>query len=531
MTLRSWRAASRRAASLPSIAAGLAVLLSVGCTTVPQESSFAGQDRVQTQSGLVSGVPTDSGMVYKGLPYAAPPVGQMRWRSPEAPKPWSGVRVASEFGAPCAQGSLRGRTQISSISREDCLYLNVWTPENSAAGRLPVMVWIHGGAFENGMGTSPTYDGTGLAGKGVIVVTINYRLGVFGFLAHPDLAAESAHGSSGNYGLEDQLAALRWVQSNIAAFGGDPDNVTLFGQSAGGASVRTLISSPQSMGLFARAIIQSGASVSGLSAIPTSQAEQQGVALAGDMSIAQMRALDVEDVIERSTAAKGRGIRFAPAVDNYVVAASEPTDGLQLPGGNIELLVGSNSREGLSAPSDQELDDALERAFGPNVARARQAYGLDGSPPTADRVLGTVAQQFGTDISFRCGAVALAEAAAQADVPIWQYQFEHFVPGREAQGAGHSFEVPYVFGNLSSTGFSAADYDEDDHRLAELMMSYWTNFAKQGDPNGPGLPEWPRFSNADKEYLRLTADLPGDAESAFALSGDICPLIVAQERP
>lgn len=507
------------------------MLLSVGCATVPQEESVGGQDRIQTQSGLVTGVPTDTGMVYRGLPYAAPPVGQRRWRSPEAPNPWSGVRVASEFGAPCAQAPLRGRTQISSISREDCLYLNVWTPENSAAERLPVMVWIHGGAFENGMGTSPTYDGAGLAAKGVVVVTINYRLGVFGFLAHPELAAESAHGSSGNYGLEDQLAALRWVQGNIAAFGGDPDNVTIFGQSAGGASVRALISSPQSMGLFDRAIIQSGASVSGLSAIPTSQAEEQGLAFAGEMSIAEMRALDADDVIERATAANDRGIRFAPAVDDYVIPTAASAEGLQVPLGTIELLIGSNSREGLAVPGGEELDEALERAFGPNVARARQAYGLDRTPPPVDPVLGTVAQQFATDVSFRCGSVALAEAGARAGLPIWQYQFEHFVPGREAQGAGHSFEVPYVFGNLSSTGFSAADYDDDDRRLAELMMSYWTNFAKQGDPNGSGLPEWPRFTNADKEYLRLTADLPGDAQSAVALSGDICPLIVAQERP
>lgn len=502
------------------------MLLSVGCTTVTQDGSFAGQDPVQTESGLVAGVPTENGMVYKGLPYAAPPVGQLRWRSPEAPNPWSVVRVASEFGAPCAQAPLRGRTQISSVSREDCLYLNVWTPENSAAARLPVMVWIHGGAFENGMGTSPTYDGAGLAAKGVIVVTINYRLGVFGFLAHPDLTAESAHDSSGNYGLEDQLAALRWVQGNIAAFGGDPDNVTIFGQSAGGASVRALISSPQSMGLFNRAIIQSGASGWGLSAIPTLQAEEQGLALAGEMTISEMRALDADDVIERATAAKDRGIRFAPAVDDYVISAAARAEGLQVPLGPIELLIGSNSREGLAVPGDEELDDALERAFGPNVVRARQAYGLDGTPPPADPVLGTVAQQFATDVSFRCGAVALAVAAARAGLPIWQYQFEHFVPGREAQGAGHSFEVPYVFGNLSSTGFSAADYDEDDRGLSDLMMSYWTNFAKQGDPNGVGLPEWPRFTNAEKEYVRLTADLPGDSQSALALRGDICPLIV-----
>ena len=392
------------------------------------------------------------------------------------------------------------------------------------------MVWVHGGAFENGMGSSETYDGSALAAKGVVVVTINYRLGVFGFLAHPGLTAESSNGSSGNFGLEDQLAALRWVQSNIAAFGGNPNNVTIFGQSAGGASVRALLSSPQSRGLFHRAIIQSGISRSGLSGTDRAQAEDQGLVVAGDLTIAQMRSLSTGEVIERATAAKREGVRFGPVIDDYVITASAPAETIGIPGGSIELLVGNNSREGFPVPSDEELDRVLAEAFGPNVDRARAAYGITGSRPEAGPLLGSVAERFATDASFRCGTTHFANKAATAGVPIWQYQFEHFVPGKEERGAAHSFEVPYVFGNLSSTGFSAADYDADDRQLSELLTSYWTNFAKRGDPNGAGLPEWPRYTPANNAYLRLSSDLPDSAQAAAGLGGEICELFVQPDN-
>lgn len=485
-----------------------------------------GGDPVRTQYGLLSGVEGPGSVSYKGVPYAAPPQGEMRWRSPVPPLPWDGVRKADAFGPPCMQAPLRGMTALSGISREDCLYLNIWTPKGAPKpAKLPVMLWIHGGGFINGAASSPTYSGEQIAARGVILVSINYRLGPFGFLAHPELTAQSAHRSSGNFGLEDQLAALRWVSDNISAFGGDPANVTIFGQSAGGASVFALLTSPKAQGLFARAIIQSGAVGGSFAAGSRELAEQHGVAFAAGQPIDALRRMDAQAIIDRHANTIPSGARFGPVIDGYLIEQS-PMEALSDPQRSpVALLVGSNAREGLVVIPNDALPAAIAKAFGDNSQKALQAYGLaGGGTGLVDSLLGSPAQQFSTDSTFRCGNVEAAGRNSRSGAPTWQYQFEQFVPGKETQGAAHSFEVPYVFGNLSSTGFSAADYDDDDRRLSAMMLAYWTNFAISGDPNGSGLPDWPSYTSRQTRYLRLSSDYPAAAKADSDLRGALCPL-------
>ncbi len=475
---------------------------------------------VRTNAGLVAGVEIASGMAFKGVPYAAPPTGERRWRSPEPAIRWSGVKRADRYGPACAQAPLRGMTALSDASREDCLTLNVWTPRPKANARRPVMVWIHGGGFANGSGTSATFEGEHYAARGVVLVTLNYRLGVFGFLAHPELTRQTRSKSSGNFGLEDQIAALRWVKANIAQFGGDPANVTIFGQSAGGASVLNLVASPLTRGLFGKAIVQSGAARQAIAPATLADAEQRGEAFVGTQSIASLRALDQAALIKLAAAGGGSGgIRFGPSIDGHVLTRDPASALRDRRGPALPMLIGSNSREGLGTPDASRFADIVGSAFGANAARALALYGT-----SADPLLGTPQEQFATDSTFRCGAVQIAGLNAAAGAPTWQYQFEQFVPGREAAGAAHSFEVPYVFGNLSSTGFSAADYGPADRRLATLMTHYWTNFATTGDPNGPGLPRWPRYQAGARAYVRLSSQLPGDAQIAFDLRGEVCRL-------
>jgi len=318
---------------------------------------------------------------YRGIRYGT----AVRFRAPVPIAPANGMVPAQEFGPVSPQQGRRYAPQS-----EDCLYLNIWTPGGARAAALPVMVWIHGGAFANGMGSSPTYAGERLAREGVIVVTLNYRLGVFGFLAHPALTAESEHKSSGNYGLEDQLFALKWVAANIAKFGGDPENVTIFGQSAGGASVIDLISSPQARGLFGRAIVQSGAARDGIRVPAVSAAEQQGRAFAGDQGFAALRRLSQEAVVERAERLASSGLRFGPVIDGYLLTRA-PLSALGEAGrSGIELLVGSNSREGLAVIAPDQLPQQIRTTFGPNADRALAIYGLaNGATGSVDPLLGS----------------------------------------------------------------------------------------------------------------------------------------------
>ena len=461
---------------------------------------------IGVEQGRLQGVGLDGGVSFRGVPFAAPPVGPLRWRPPAPARSWRGVRDATRFGLPCAQPDLGWNGVKTTGSSEDCLTLNIWAP--TAARGLPVMVWIHGGAFQGGSGVDPMFDGTALMKHGVVVVTLNYRLGVLGFLAHPDLAAESAHHASGDYAFYDQAAALRWVQRNIARFGGDPRRVTLFGQSAGAASVGALMTSPLARGLFARSIIESGP--------PFALGDYKTAAEAGEAvrdwgRIDDLRKLPVEALLAswgRFVAADPGKRSAGPVVDGAIITRSPDVafaSGLATP---MASIVGNNSRESMGPPGP----DALTRAFGAEADQARPYYGA----VAADPVLGDGTSQLATDTVFRCPTVMTQAARATSGNAVFAYQFEEPLPGRAAQGAGHSFELPYVFGNMSPGGFLGGDFSPPERALSADMQAYWTNFAKRGDPNGPGLPHWGRFQPGTAAYMVLAAGRVGAREGLRA---------------
>jgi para-nitrobenzyl esterase len=457
---------------------------------------------VAVTSGKISGALANyGGAVFKGIPFAQPPTGELRWREPLPPKPWTGVRDATAFGPACVQSGGQGTN-----SREDCLYLNVWTPQWPAKPGNAVMVWIHGGGNFAGASSELTFDGERLARQGVVLVTVNYRLGVFGFLAHPELTRESPHHVSGNYGLLDQILALRWVHDNIARFGGDPGKVTIFGESAGSLDINVLLASPLSKGLFQRAIGESGPVVA---PPPLAEGEKKGESLAGRLNLTaspvleKLRAVPSADLLK----AAGQGLSFLGAtlgvvVDGWVFPESPMkvfSQGHEHP---VGLLLGSNSQELQRPffPMQGTLRQQIERQYGPLAERALALYRLTGAAdPAADPELGPVQAQWATDSQFRCGSVAELVWHTTAGHPGYQFQFSRSEPGKEALGAPHGSEVPYVFGTLSSSRYNAADRE-----ASAAMQEYWTNFAKTGDPNGGKLPRWPRFDPSARAYLDFT---------------------------
>lgn len=432
-------------------------------------------DPIQLDDGLVSvGEVTPAGVrVYRGLPFAAPPVGENRWRAPQPVEPWNGVRDGSVFGNVCVQADTRPRyTNIANMDgspalSEDCLYLNVWTPAESASDRLPVMVFFYGGAFTDGGGAPPLYDGTALAQRGAVVVTMNYRLGPFGFFAHPALTAESEFASSGNYGIMDMVASLEWVQSNIAALGGDPGNVTIFGQSAGAMAITSLMTSPLTEGLFDRAIAQSimggGASPNGRNATLAAQ-EEAGVRVAeaaGVSTAAELRALSTEEVSE-----KIRGNTMI--VDNYVIPEDPAIVFAEGRQHKVDVLMGANY---------------AEMAFGGRG-------GIDPNNNPSDRIFWV--------------ARRLAEYQREAGKNAFVYWFTRNGAGNETFLPVHASEVKYVFDNLGEITLYPDTSDAelvaaspDDQRLADRVASYWVNFARSGNPNGEGLPQWPAHTGLD----------------------------------
>ncbi len=457
-------------------------------------------DPVKTDSGRVSGVTLNSGVrVFKGIPFAAPPVGALRWKEPQPPPHWDGVRKADTFGNVCVQPSQPKRVPNnvavdlpdSPKASEDCLYLNVWTAANRANARLPVMVWIYGGAYAEGAGSSPHNDGEALARKGAVLVTFNYRLGPFGFFSHPELTRESGRSASGNQALTDTIATLQWVQRNIAAFGGDPNNVTIFGESAGAAMVGGLVGSPVAKGLFHRGIAESGMWMGlGIAPmIPLAKAEQSAAGggrgapppgVATLPSLAELRARSSDEIVKTL---RGSGM----IIDGWVV----PEDlsitfarGKQNP---VDVLVGSNKDEHL--------------AFGGNVAFRN---------------------------TLMWSMRLFAERQAAIGKRAYWYLFTHEPPvetgGRDWK-ATHAAEIPYVFNNLGAprsypdpSSPRLASASEADRALAEKMASYWVNFAKTGDPNGGQLPTWPRFQdrNMPPHILGEITDYPGmDVLNAF----------------
>jgi para-nitrobenzyl esterase len=469
---------------------------------------------VGTTGGPLRGAYRPSGGAeFLGIPYAQPPVGDLRWHEPLPPKSWTGVRDASAFGAPCAQSILGDwNKHDAETSKEDCLFLNVMTPVWPPKERLPVMFWLHGGGNAGGTASSALYkDGT-LIQHGVILVTANYRLGVFGFFAHPGLTRESSHHASGNYGLMDQIAALRWVHENIAKFGGDPSNVTAFGQSAGAHDISLLMTSPLSKDSFQRAIAESGSALSPpLPSLSESEASGEKLAAAlkapaGDGAIKFLRQLSTQDFLNgMPTQDPGQPPLLGPNIDGWVIPRSPAAVFATGHESSIPLIIGSTTREfGSSAPPD-EVRKFIQNVTGPLAGRALALYGLIDGQGTTDPIYGSTADQWSGDLVFRCPAATEAVWHQAARRPTYEYQFEHAIPGQEAQGAVHSSDLPYVFGFYPKTGNISGNFGETDYKTSDLIETYWTNFAKTGNPNGGTLPNWPELGDT-QTFLEFTQD-------------------------
>lgn len=487
---------------------------------------------ISTTGGLVRGVPrTTGGVEFLGIPYAEPPVGPLRWRAPVPKNPWTGIREAGAFGNSCSQALLGGawNRYDAEHGAEDCLYLNVIVPEWPVKKPLPVMFWIHGGANLGGSGSGDLYTAGTLVEHGVLLVTINYRLGILGFFAHPALTRESPHSASGNWGLMDQVLALRWVHDNIARFGGDPGNVTVFGQSAGAMDTGMLMTSPLARGLFQKAIAESGVPLYP-PPTPLDEAEQAGQQFAASFAILQgtnpiefLRQVSAQDLIAKAGISKWGQAPVGPEIDGYVLP-SDPAKvfkaGKEAP---IPLLLGTNAREfGGSMPVDQ-LRKNIEGATSQYAQQALALYGLAGDGQgNDDPVYGSAATQWGADVDFHCPATTVALWHAAAHHPMYEYEFDHAIPGQEAQGALHSAELPYVFGNFPRSGNLAGSFGPVDTHLADLLQGYWTNFAKTGDPNDAGLPPWPEF-DATQRYITFTEEGQG-VSSTGPFRGPQCEL-------
>ncbi len=468
------------------ILVALAICLLASCVTDRREDARV----VATKAGQVEGVVSDGIVAFKGIPFAEPPLDALRWRAPQPVKSWAGVRQASKFGPACPQHNPpTGGYGPDPAQNEDCLTLNVWKPTGAGA-KLPVMVWIYGGAFVRGDAANPMFDGANLARNGVMVVTFNYRLGRLGWFAHPDLTKEAP--ATGNFGLMDQIAALTWVKDNIGAFGGDPANVTIFGESAGAMSVNLLMTSPQARGLFAKAITQSG--LGRIDARPLNVVEAQGVAFArsaGVTDIAAMRTLPVETVLAGQSAASGTNGAPGPIIDGVLVTGNVDHAFAEGRQAGVPWLIGSNDYEADLFPAYLDDPDASVFALIPQAARPTMMTLFDPDKVGDKRV---IAANLSTDYAFTEPARFLAAAQARTGQPVYRYFFTH-VPEAyrsETPGAGHAAEIQFVFGTLGTFPWAPKTYTQSDRRIADLMGRYWTNFAKTGDPNGPGLAVWPR---------------------------------------
>ncbi len=482
--------------------------------------------QVTTRNGVVEGTLEQSGVrSFKGIPFAAPPLGALRWKEPQPVASWQGVRPAKAFGPRAMQAPIFGDMGFRSNGMsEDCLYLNVWSPARKSGDLLPVLVYFYGGGFVAGDGSEPRYDGESMAGKGMVALTVNYRLGAFGFMAHPELTQESAHKASGNYGLLDQAAALKWVQENIAAFGGDPKRVTIAGESAGSVSVSAQMASPLSKGLIAGAIGESGSILGALPAVPLAEGEQTGVAFAktlGVNSLAALRAIPADSLLQAST--KFGPFRFNRTIDGYFFPVN-PYEvfekGMQA---RVPLLVGWNSEEmnyrmilGNDKPTRDNFEKAVRKLYGDKAPEVLALYHA-----TTDAEVEAVATDLAGDRFISFSTWKWAEVHAQSTgQPVYRYRYERPRPAMTAQMAGavpglaggvqksngapppppakgavHSAEIEYAMGNLASNRVYA--WTEDDYKVSRIMQEYFANFIKTGNPNGHGLPQWPATKTAD----------------------------------
>jgi para-nitrobenzyl esterase len=479
--------------------------------------------------GEISGTAVDGVSEFRGIPFAAPPVGPLRWKAPQPVARWTGVRKADHWGDACMQPSAKQRPLGVNLAidlpdspkmSEDCLYLNVTTAAKRPGEKLPVMVWVYGGAYAEGAGNMPISDGEHLARKGAIVVTFNYRVGAFGFLSHPELTAESGHDASGNQALADAIAALKWVKANIAQFGGDPDNVTIFGQSAGACIDAGLVGSPVAKGLFRRAISESGQWM-GLGIdrmLPRQEAEQMTLRQAekaGAKSLADLRAMSAEEVMKAFP--RGEGMM----IDGYIVPedlSKTFAEGRQNP---VDVLTGSNGTELNFGPPQKptvaSLKAGLARTFPGLEPAAETAY-----PAATDEAAAKILPSQPMADMMAWAQRLYADDMARVGQKSWVYHFTFHPPGPPSNpdpGPTHASEIAYVFDNLalpheipdaSSPELSAKD--PAARRLADQMSSYWVNFARTGDPNGPGLPRWPSVKALKPGEFMILDKTPGPAQ-------------------
>ena len=517
---------------IPLVLCGMLVVSACGAGDGGEPAGESLGPIVETGPGTLEGehVAADDGvLVFRGVPYAEAPVGENRWRAPVAQSSWEGTRSATTFGPACWQ---RLTPESSIYTRgdldrdEDCLYLNVWTAAEQASEARPVMVWFHGGGHTGGWGSAKIFDGTALANKGVVLVTINYRLGPFGFLAHPALTAESPHASSGNYGLLDKVAALEWVRDNIAAFGGDPGNVTIFGQSAGSWSVCYLMASPLAAGLFHKAIGHSGGCFRGGRSDLTA-AQEAGLAAAAELGVegddagalTGLRALDAEAVLDSDL---GSGA----IVDGWFMPRPAPAIFEAGAHNDVPVIVGALANEGttlyagMPERTETELFSMLREQYGDHADALLAAY-----EPEVEKSTKWGAQAIQADRSFVWEMRAWARAVEAADADAYLYFFSQappvfriYVPERAAiempdgpdgYGAYHSGDLAYAFGNTRIVGLGWTDWD---HEISHAMTQYWVNFARTGDPNGDGLATWPRYETATDEWLEFGSDIKASRE-------------------
>jgi para-nitrobenzyl esterase len=515
-------------------------LMAVGCGG----AGFAA-DRVKTANGVLEGTgPQASGVrEFKGIPFAEPPLGNLRWAPPAPVKSWTGVRQAKQFGPRCMQQALFGDMGFRSNGMsENCLYLNVWTPAKSARAKLPVLVYLFGGGFVAGDGSEPRYDGESMAAKGIVSLTINYRLGVFGFMAHPELTKESPHHASGDYTLLDQHAALEWVKRNIAAFGGDPNKVTIAGESAGSIAVSAQMASPLSRNLIAGAIGESGSILGALSAVPLAQAEEQGekfMKAAGVDSIAALRAMTTQQISD--LAAKPGTPRFSPDIDGWFFPESPYAIFKAGQQAHVPLLAGWNSEEsnartvlGREAPTLENYKKGVERLYGAHADEVLKEY----AAATDDDVL-QAATDLASDRFIAFSTWKWIDICAQTGgKPVYRYYYSRPRPkmnpamgnvtaglaggvirgnGRggtpppPARGAVHSSEIEYAMGNLATNKVYA--WTPDDYKVSKLMEQYFADFVKTGNPNGADLPEWPPVNaGGPAKFLHIDVETRAETE-------------------
>lgn len=516
-----------------SHAAAVIVLASFAAATAG--SSLAAQSAparalaqpVRTKAGLVQGILTgDASLaVFRGVPFAAPPTGQLRWQPPAPAPSWQGVRLADRFAASCVQNIVHERKpwtyefMAHGEVSEDCLYLNVWTGAKSATERRPVLMWIHGGGNNDGSGAIHVYDGEGLARKGLVVVTVNYRLNTFGFFSHPELTKESAHGASGNYGVIDLVAALQWIRDNISAFGGDPSRVTVAGQSAGSTNAQILMASPLAKGLFHRVIAESGAAIDAVPARPRAEVEAIGVRFAtakGANTLAELRAMPWQTIAAAlpPPPAGTAPLRFGPVVDGYALPRSVADAMAQGQTHDVPVLTGSNADEGGAVPQPTvtlaEFQSQAKQRYGDSAQAFLSLY-----PAATDDEAKAAQNISARDRSRTATYLWAANRARHARSATYTYFWTHPLPGPDAAryGAFHTSEVPYA---LNSIARSDRPFTDVDRRVADTMSSYWANFATAGDPNGANLPRWP----STRERPWTTQQIGGETKSIPSVSSD-----------